>query len=490
MFGSRKEGSLERRGTVGKESSRSCELLFSLTSASLDLRAHSDASYRYLWNPYTLLTCFARSTTSLDNMLVILSIYFGASRSSLYFLFASTCRLHSSPFLLSRSSPPLSSLPLPRNHLLLLPTPSPSSPHPPHPPTLPADLSLRVFVFVFLARSSPPPLQNQSTQTSRNLRRHARIPSGRSKSDAGRLGKSLQRLEGHPRNRRLDAQRRVELVLLHRDVRSFQTLLYNGLSGESSSLVILSFARSKEDQKLTRRFSPLSLLSFSSVDADAHRYLRRPLRSHFQVCPSSPSPCLEPLFSLADLSSLVRPFHPDATLSTLSSASSPSPQPSNPTLPSAMSPSPSLSCLSSPPSSPVRPNHSFPHSHSPSLADLPTLVPSSVRSKPKPHTDLRNPLPSLNLHLYSLILLPLLHHLWLGAGSGNANFFYASTLVFGLGNALFGVDLVVAGRVKGFDLVRARKSVELKEREKLGEGEREGEGDGREAKWEVVQVAG
>jgi GPI-anchor transamidase subunit U len=36
------------------------------------------------------------------------------------------------------------------------------------------------------------------------------------------------------------------------------------------------------------------------------------------------------------------------------------------------------------------------------------------------------------LYSYSLLLLPLFHHLWLHAGSGNANFFYAITLVWAL----------------------------------------------------------
>lgn len=102
-------------------------------------------------------------------------------------------------------------------------------------------------------------------------------------------------------------------------------------------------------------------------------------------------------------------------------------------------------------------------------------------------SDLRHPLTALTLHLYTLILLPLLHHLWLGAGSGNANFFYASTLVFGLGNAMFGIDLVVAGRLKGFDLKGARESVEMKEGRGAGDEGVEGVGEG---KWEVVQVNG
>jgi len=49
--------------------------------------------------------------------------------------------------------------------------------------------------------------------------------------------------------------------------------------------------------------------------------------------------------------------------------------------------------------------------------------------------------------------------------------------------------LVVAGRVKGFDLVGARRSVETKERESSGLGASD-EADRVEGKWEVVQVAG
>ncbi|SCV70238.1 BQ2448_1632 [Microbotryum intermedium] len=46
---------------------------------------------------------------------------------------------------------------------------------------------------------------------------------------------------------------------------------------------------------------------------------------------------------------------------------------------------------------------------------------------------LTRPLVYFGLTLYALALLPSFHHLWLYSGSGNANFFYASTLVWAIG---------------------------------------------------------
>jgi len=66
--------------------------------------------------------------------------------------------------------------------------------------------------------------------------------------------------------------------------------------------------------------------------------------------------------------------------------------------------------------------------------------------------DLRHPLFTLTVHLYTSILLPLLHSLWLLSGNGNANFFYAATMVYGLNASLAIVDVLSAGlklRVKG-----------------------------------------
>jgi phosphatidylinositol glycan class U len=59
-------------------------------------------------------------------------------------------------------------------------------------------------------------------------------------------------------------------------------------------------------------------------------------------------------------------------------------------------------------------------------------------------TDLRHPLFTLTVYLYTLILLPLLHALWLLTGTGNANFFYAGVLVHSLNSCLAVVDVLTA----------------------------------------------
>jgi phosphatidylinositol glycan class U len=46
--------------------------------------------------------------------------------------------------------------------------------------------------------------------------------------------------------------------------------------------------------------------------------------------------------------------------------------------------------------------------------------------------------------LYASLLGPIFYHLWIYAGSGNANFFYAITLVWSLGIAIVIADLVFA----------------------------------------------
>jgi GPI-anchor transamidase subunit U len=46
--------------------------------------------------------------------------------------------------------------------------------------------------------------------------------------------------------------------------------------------------------------------------------------------------------------------------------------------------------------------------------------------------------------LYASLLGPAFYHLWIYAGSGNANFFYAITLVWSLGLALVVCDLLFA----------------------------------------------
>lgn len=77
----------------------------------------------------------------------------------------------------------------------------------------------------------------------------------------------------------------------------------------------------------------------------------------------------------------------------------------------------------------------------------------------------------LCLTLYSLLLLPTFHHLWLYSGSGNANFFYASTLVWAISQGgLLNEVLAAYGRR---EVLRG-----------LGEGERR---KVREGKWVIVQ---
>ncbi|KAI7902863.1 GPI transamidase component-like protein [Cokeromyces recurvatus] len=57
-----------------------------------------------------------------------------------------------------------------------------------------------------------------------------------------------------------------------------------------------------------------------------------------------------------------------------------------------------------------------------------------------------------NLFLYASVLAPIFWHLWIYAGSGNANFFYAITLVYNLGQVLLLIDLVYAALRREFDL--------------------------------------
>ncbi|CAM0137488.1 hypothetical protein VKS41_003149 [Umbelopsis sp. WA50703] len=57
-----------------------------------------------------------------------------------------------------------------------------------------------------------------------------------------------------------------------------------------------------------------------------------------------------------------------------------------------------------------------------------------------------------NLFLYSATLAPIFWHLWIYAGSGNANFFYAITLVYNLGQVLLLIDVVYAMLRRSFDI--------------------------------------
>lgn len=78
------------------------------------------------------------------------------------------------------------------------------------------------------------------------------------------------------------------------------------------------------------------------------------------------------------------------------------------------------------------------------LGCFPELVSSMSTVLDLAESDLRHPLFTLTVHLYTLILLPLLHSLWLLTGTGNANFFYAATMVYGLNASLAVVDVLGA----------------------------------------------
>ncbi|CAG8471125.1 1298_t:CDS:2, partial [Paraglomus occultum] len=66
-----------------------------------------------------------------------------------------------------------------------------------------------------------------------------------------------------------------------------------------------------------------------------------------------------------------------------------------------------------------------------------------------------------NIFLYSSLLAPIFYHLWIYAGSGNANFFYAITLVYSVGNIILLVDASYAMLRREFDI----QHPELKGRE-------------------------
>ncbi|KAK0455525.1 PIG-U-domain-containing protein [Desarmillaria tabescens] len=80
----------------------------------------------------------------------------------------------------------------------------------------------------------------------------------------------------------------------------------------------------------------------------------------------------------------------------------------------------------------------------PTLSD-PGLFLSMISLFPEIYPYFRHPIVTSLLHLHAAMLLPLFHKLWLAQGTGNANFFYASTLVFACANGVALVDCVWAG---------------------------------------------
>ncbi|KAK0213150.1 PIG-U-domain-containing protein [Desarmillaria ectypa] len=80
----------------------------------------------------------------------------------------------------------------------------------------------------------------------------------------------------------------------------------------------------------------------------------------------------------------------------------------------------------------------------PTLSD-PGLFLSMISLFPEIYPYFRHPIVTSLLHLHAAMLLPLFHKLWLAQGTGNANFFYASTLVFACANGAALVDCIWAG---------------------------------------------
>ncbi|KAF8893515.1 GPI transamidase subunit PIG-U [Infundibulicybe gibba] len=96
----------------------------------------------------------------------------------------------------------------------------------------------------------------------------------------------------------------------------------------------------------------------------------------------------------------------------------------------------------------------------PTLSD-PGLFLSMIALFPESYPFMRHPIVTTLLHLHASLLLPLFHHLWLVQGTGNANFFYASTLVFACANGAALIDCIWAGlriaigeEVKGYVVVQ------------------------------------
>lgn len=79
--------------------------------------------------------------------------------------------------------------------------------------------------------------------------------------------------------------------------------------------------------------------------------------------------------------------------------------------------------------------------------------------------DLRHPIVTTLVHTHAALLLPLFHALWVTEGRGNANFYYAASLVMGVAGGMGVVDACFAGLRIAFG--------------DIAEGERD--------KWTVVQ---
>jgi phosphatidylinositol glycan class U len=65
---------------------------------------------------------------------------------------------------------------------------------------------------------------------------------------------------------------------------------------------------------------------------------------------------------------------------------------------------------------------------------------------------MRYPFVASSALLYATLLGPAFYHLWIYAGSGNANFFYAITLVWSLGLSIVLADSILAALREEWEL--------------------------------------
>ncbi|KAF8445050.1 GPI transamidase subunit PIG-U [Boletus edulis BED1] len=78
------------------------------------------------------------------------------------------------------------------------------------------------------------------------------------------------------------------------------------------------------------------------------------------------------------------------------------------------------------------------------LAD-PGLFLSMFALFPEVYPYLRHPIVTTLVHIHAALLLPLFHALWVTEGRGNANFYYAASLVMGVAGGMGVVDACYAG---------------------------------------------
>ncbi|KAF9564754.1 PIG-U-domain-containing protein [Agrocybe pediades] len=64
---------------------------------------------------------------------------------------------------------------------------------------------------------------------------------------------------------------------------------------------------------------------------------------------------------------------------------------------------------------------------------------------PETYSYMRHPIVTVLLHLHASLLMPLFHSIWVTQGTGNANFYYASTLVFACANGFALDDAIWSG---------------------------------------------